>query len=316
MGATYLAVAAEHPLAARVRNVIPRWPGSSTSAAAWVRAGGNRGHGEKRPALGVEALHPITSEALPVWVANFVLMGYGTGAVMAVPAHDSRDYEFARRYGLPIKQVVFPGDALSADVSEAAFIEPGVLRNSGAFDGLSSAAAFAAIAEHLRKSGKGRRKVNYRLRDWGVSRQRYWGCPIPMLNCPRCGPVPVPEEQLPVVLPEEVEFQGVVSPIKRMPEFYQARCPACGGTAERETDTLDTFSDPRGITRVTVVRTAPSACSMIGSATGCPWINTSAAWSMPCCICSTPGFSTSSCATREWRSMRSLSRACLPKGWC
>ncbi len=242
MGATYLAVAAEHPLAARFAQRDP-------ALAGFVNECRHMGTSEveletmekKGMPLGVEALHPITGEALPVWVANFVLMGYGTGAVMAVPAHDQRDYEFARRFGLPIKQVVFPGDALSADISEAAFIEPGVLRNSGAFDGLSSAAAFAAIAECLHENGKGRRKVNYRLRDWGVSRQRYWGCPIPMLNCPRCGPVPVPEEQLPVVLPEEVEFQGVVSPIKRMPEFYQAHCPACGVTAERETDTFDTF---------------------------------------------------------------------------
>ena len=242
MGVTYLAVAAEHPLAARFAQRDPALAGFVNECRRMGTSEAELETMEKKGLpLGVEALHPITGEALPVWVANFVLMGYGTGAVMAVPAHDSRDYEFARRYGLPIRQVVFPGDALSADVSEAAFIEPGVLRNSGAFDGLSSAAAFAAIAEHLRKGGKGRRKVNFRLRDWGVSRQRYWGCPIPMLNCPRCGPVPVPEEQLPVVLPEEVEFQGVVSPIKRMPEFYQARCPACGGTAERDTDTFDTF---------------------------------------------------------------------------
>ncbi len=242
MGVTYLAVAAEHPLAARFAQRDPALAGFVNECRRMGTSEAELETMEKNGMpLGVEALHPITGEPLPVWVANFVLMGYGTGAVMAVPAHDSRDYEFARRFGLPIKQVVFPGNALSADVSEAAFIEPGVLRNSGAFDGLSSAAAFAAIAERLRKSGRGRRKVNYRLRDWGVSRQRYWGCPIPMLNCPRCGPVPVPEEQLPVVLPEEVEFQGVVSPIKRMPAFYQARCPACGVTAERETDTFDTF---------------------------------------------------------------------------
>ncbi|MFH0342480.1 MAG: leucine--tRNA ligase [Chromatiales bacterium] len=242
MGVTYLAVAAEHPLAARFAQRDPALAGFVNECRRMGTSEMELETMEKKGMpLGVEALHPITGEPLPVWVANFVLMGYGTGAVMAVPAHDSRDYEFARRFGLPIKQVVFPGNALSADVSEAAFIEPGVLRNSGAFDGLSSAAAFAAIAERLRKSDKGRRKVNYRLRDWGVSRQRYWGCPIPMLHCPRCGPVPVPEEQLPVVLPEEVEFQGVVSPIKRMPAFYQARCPACGVTAERETDTFDTF---------------------------------------------------------------------------
>jgi leucyl-tRNA synthetase len=168
-------------------------------------------------------------------------MGYGTGAVMSVPAHDQRDYEFAQKYGLSVKQVIEPVDDAECDLTKAAFTEKGRLVESAQFSGLSSAEAFNAIAEYLAENNKGEKQVNYRLRDWGVSRQRYWGTPIPIINCPECGSVPVPEQDLPVTLPEDVIVDGSGSPIKSMPEFYQCKCPKCGGDAERETDTFDTF---------------------------------------------------------------------------
>ncbi|HZW50341.1 MAG TPA: class I tRNA ligase family protein, partial [Rudaea sp.] len=223
---------------------------------------------------------------LPVWIANFVLMGYGTGALMAVPAHDERDWEFATKYDLFIKMVIVSDpvreairelgrdaasntDAMSAALGEsraidvveppaalalvrdferaiiedAAFTDYGTLVNSGEFDGLDYRGAFAAIAARIEKEGKGARKVNFRLRDWGVSRQRYWGCPIPIVYCPKCDAVPVPEDQLPVVLPENVHFMGVQSPIKADPEWRKCKCPQCGAAAERETDTFDTFME-------------------------------------------------------------------------
>ena len=244
MGVTYLAVAAEHPLAlaaAATRPELARFIEESrkteTAEAALETM-------EKRGVdTGVRARHPVTGEELPVWAANFVLLGYGEGAVMAVPAHDQRDWEFARTYSLPLKAVVYPADGSTPDLNAGAFIDKGVLRDSDEFTGLTSAQAFAAIAAHLESKNLGARRVNYRLRDWGVSRQRYWGAPIPMINCAACGPVPVPAEQLPVVLPENIEFDGVGSPIKKMPEFYRVACPRCGGDAERETDTFDTFME-------------------------------------------------------------------------
>ncbi len=188
------------------------------------------------------AKHPISGELVPVWVANFVLIDYGSGAVMSVPAHDTRDYAFAKTYHLPIKQVIFPADGSDISVDEEAFVEKGVLKNSAEFDGLSSEQAVDAIARKLESMDKGEKQTNYRLRDWGVSRQRYWGTPIPIVHCDKCGTVAVPEDQLPVILPEDVEYgDDVGSPIKKMPEFYETSCPQCGGKAERETDTFDTF---------------------------------------------------------------------------
>ena len=244
MGVTYVAVAAEHPLALAAAE-------SNPDLAAFVEECRHIGTSEaeletmekKGMALGIEVTHPITGEPVPLWTANFVLMGYGTGAVMAVPAHDQRDYEFATKYGIPIKPVIWPSDGSEVDVSECAYTDKGILRNSGPFEGLTSADAFNAIAEHLEKEGKGNKRVNFRLRDWGVSRQRYWGAPIPIINCPSCGEVPVPLEQLPVELPEDVTLDGVGSPIKKMPEFYECECPKCGAKAERETDTFDTFME-------------------------------------------------------------------------
>ncbi len=241
-GVTYMAVAAEHPLAQRAA-------AGDATIAAFIEACRKTDATEatfetiekKGLPLGIEARHPLTGEPVPVWVANFVLMGYGTGAVMAVPAHDARDWEFARKHGLPIRQVIAPADGGAIDVAEAVYTERGILVNSGAFDGLAYEAAFDALAGHFEALGTGRRKVNYRLRDWGVSRQRYWGAPIPIVYCDECGAVPVPEEQLPVVLPEDVEFTGVGSPLRDMPSFYETDCPSCGRDARRETDTFDTF---------------------------------------------------------------------------
>jgi leucyl-tRNA synthetase len=244
LGATYVAIAPEHPLAtaaaannpelasfiARVKNV--------KSAEAEMATMEKEGQ-----ASGLQAKNPLTGELLPIWIANFVLMDYGSGAVMSVPGHDQRDWEFAQKYGLPIVQVVAPGDAAECDISVAAYTDHGVLVNSGTYDGLDFAAAFDAIAGALIEKAAGRRTVNYRLRDWGVSRQRYWGCPVPMVHCDDCGVQPVPESELPVVLPTDVQFEGVSSPLKTMDSFLNTTCPKCGGKAQRETDTFDTFME-------------------------------------------------------------------------
>ncbi len=244
MGVTYLAVAAEHPLAlkaaesnAEIRAFIDDCKMMETSEAAMETM-------EKRGIdSGVKAIHPITGEQVPVWIANFVLMGYGTGAVMSVPAHDQRDFEFAQKYGIAIKQVIFAKDGGDDDCSEQAYTVKGVLKNSGAFDGLTSEQAFAAISEALEKDQKGQRKTNFRLRDWGVSRQRYWGAPIPVIYCDDCGTVPVPEQDLPVELPRDVVLDGSQSPLVAHPTFSHTTCPTCGKAARRETDTFDTFME-------------------------------------------------------------------------
>ena len=244
MGVTYLAVAAEHPLAlkaaesnAGIRTFIEECKMMETSEAAMETM-------EKRGIdSGIKALHPISGEQVPVWIANFVLMGYGTGAVMAVPAHDQRDFEFAKKYGIDIKQVIFAKDGGEDDCSEQAYTVKGVLRHSGDFNGLSSEQAFTAIAEALEKDHKGLRKINFRLRDWGVSRQRYWGAPIPVIYCDDCGTVPVPEQDLPVTLPKDVVLDGSQSPLVAHPTFSHVVCPLCGKEARRETDTFDTFME-------------------------------------------------------------------------
>jgi leucyl-tRNA synthetase len=242
MGVTYMAVAAEHPLAEKAA-------ANNAGVAAFIEECKQTDAAEatletmekKGMPLGISAIHPMTGEEVPLWVANFVLMSYGTGAVMAVPGHDERDWEFAKKHDLPIKQVIAPSDGSEIDIDEAVFIEKGVLVNSNEYDGMDFETAFNAIADWFDESGRGRRTVNYRLRDWGVSRQRYWGAPIPIIYCDDCDAVPVPEDQLPVVLPEDVEFTGVGSPLRDMPEFYETTCPKCGKAARRETDTFDTF---------------------------------------------------------------------------
>lgn len=245
MGVTYVAVAPQHPLATQAA-------ADNQAIAEFIEQQSHIKVAEADMATmeklgmdtGFKAIHPVSGDTVPVYVANFVLMAYGSGAVMAVPGHDQRDFEFARKYGLDIRQVIKPaGDDTACDLSEKAFTDKGILINSGEFDGLTSDQAFTRIEAWLHERGKGEKKVNFRLRDWGISRQRYWGSPIPIINCTKCGAVPVPEQDLPVILPEDVSFTDSGSPIKRMPEFYQTTCPRCGGEAERETDTFDTFME-------------------------------------------------------------------------
>ncbi len=244
-GATFMAIAAEHPLALEaaekdpeIAKFVDACRKTNTSEAALEKM-------EKLGCpLGIEATNPVNNESIPIWIANFVLMGYGTGAIMSVPAHDQRDWEFARKYGIEIRQVVEPADGSAIDLDAGSFVtKDGRSCNSGDLDGLEFDAAFNRISDQIEALGKGSRQVNYRLRDWGVSRQRYWGAPIPVIHCEACGMLPVPEADLPVVLPEDVEFEGIGSPIKKMDSFIQTTCPRCGGAAERETDTFDTFME-------------------------------------------------------------------------
>ncbi|ANF81045.1 leucine--tRNA ligase [Acinetobacter sp. NCu2D-2] len=247
MGVTYVAVAAEHPMALKAVENNPELQAFIEECRMGSVAEADLATAEKKGmATGLSVKHPVTGEEVPVWIANYVLMSYGSGAVMAVPSHDERDFEFANKYGLTIKQVI---DAKGADDSDFSATEwqewygskEGKLVNSGEFDGLDFQGAFDAFLAKLEPQGLANVKVQFRLRDWGVSRQRYWGCPIPMINCNTCGQVPVPEDQLPVVLPTDVVPDGSGNPLNKMPEFYETKCPCCGGDARRETDTLDTF---------------------------------------------------------------------------
>ncbi|MFJ2715092.1 leucine--tRNA ligase, partial [Pseudomonas sp. NPDC087346] len=243
MGATYVAVAAEHPLATQAAQNNPELQAFIAECKGGSVAEADVATQEKKGLpTGLFVEHPLTGEKLPVWVANYVLMHYGDGAVMAVPAHDERDFEFAHKYDLPVKSVVrtSSGDTNPAPWQDA-YGEHGTLINSGEFDGLDFAGAFDAMEVALIKKELGASRTQFRLRDWGISRQRYWGCPIPIIHCETCGDVPVPEDQLPVVLPEDVVPDGAGSPLARMPEFYECSCPKCGQPAKRETDTMDTF---------------------------------------------------------------------------
>jgi len=245
MGATYVAVAAEHPLAQRAAEGNAAIAAFIAECKAGSVAEADMATMEKKGvATGQFVIHPLTGDKLPVFVANYVLWGYGEGAVMAVPAHDERDFEFAHKYDLPI-QPVYAGEGKDYDSGQwqAWYTDKDGLTtvNSGKYDNLDFSAAFDAIVADLEATGHGARKTQFRLRDWGISRQRYWGCPIPIIHCDACGDVPVPEDQLPVVLPEDVVPDGAGSPLARMPEFYQCKCPKCGADAKRETDTMDTF---------------------------------------------------------------------------
>jgi leucyl-tRNA synthetase len=239
-GVTYLAIAAEHPWAQQVAQNTPKIQEFITQCRQGGVAEADLATQEKRGIdTGLTVVHPLTQESVPVWIANFVLMSYGEGAVMAVPAHDERDYDFANSYDLPSKSVIKPQ---ATDVTPVGpFTADGVLINSEDFSGLDSATARNKITLVLEALGCGAHSIQYRLRDWGISRQRYWGCPIPLIHCPHCGTVPVPEQDLPVILPEDVTMNGVHSPLKQNPDFCETFCPQCHHPAKRETDTLDTF---------------------------------------------------------------------------
>jgi leucyl-tRNA synthetase len=246
-GATFLAIAAEHPVALAAARANPALAdfvdecrrGSVIEADVATQE-------KKGMATGLHVLHPFTGQPLEIWVANYVVMAYGEGAVMGVPAHDERDFEFALKHRLPVTTVVRSASGAYEEVRApwiAAYAGYGVTVNSGEFSGLTYQAAVDAIAAALEKKGLGRKRVQYRLRDWGISRQRYWGCPIPIIHCSACGVVPVPDEQLPVVLPEDLVPDGSGNPLAKSPAFYECTCPRCGGPARRETDTMDTFVD-------------------------------------------------------------------------
>ncbi|MSP20939.1 MAG: leucine--tRNA ligase [Alphaproteobacteria bacterium] len=244
-GAAFLAVSPDHPLAAQAatkdtnaRAFIAECHSLGTSEEA-IEAAEKRGYD-----TGLRARHPFrTDELLSVFIANFVLMEYGTGAIFGCPAHDQRDLDFARKYGLPVRRVVAPPDGPAEPIGDTAHTGEGILVNSDFLDGLTVAQAKEEVARRIEAAGRGRREVNYRLRDWGVSRQRYWGCPIPVVHCPRCGIVPVPESELPVLLPEDARFDQSGNPLENHPTWKDTRCPQCKLAALRETDTLDTFVD-------------------------------------------------------------------------
>ncbi len=246
-GVTFMSLAPEHPLVGELTTTE-----NTAKVNAFVekvkreKAVKDPGELDKEGVFtGAYTLNPLSGDRVPVYVANFVLMGYGTEAVMAVPAHDERDFDFAREYELPIKVVINPvGDQLDPETMDGAYTGEGVMVNSGPFDGDASGEAKASITSFLAKKGVGKEDVNYRLRDWGISRQRYWGCPIPIIYCDTCGTVPVPESELPVILPEDVDFKASgVSPLETAKGFVETVCPKCGGAARRETDTMDTFVD-------------------------------------------------------------------------
>jgi leucyl-tRNA synthetase len=243
MGTTFCAVAAEHPIAAAAAKTNPALAAFIEECKRGTVVEAELAQIEKKGMpTGTFCTHPVSGEKLPVWVGNYVLMTYGEGAVMGVPAHDERDFAFALKYGLPIPQVI-DVKAFSAAKWEEWYTDHGKCINSGKYDGLDFQASVDAIAADLKAKNLGEKQVQWRLRDWGISRQRYWGCPVPIIHCPSCGDVPVPDDQLPVVLPEDCVPDGTGNPLNKRPEFVNTACPSCGKPAKRETDTMDTFVD-------------------------------------------------------------------------
>jgi leucyl-tRNA synthetase len=244
MGVTFCAVAAEHPLATRAARDNPKLASFVEECKRGSVMEADLATIEKKGMpTGISVVHPLTGAKVPVWVGNYVLMGYGEGVVMGVPGHDQRDFEFAQQYGLPIKPVIRPRQGKLELPLKAAYVEYGECFNSGKYDGLDYQQAVDAIAADLKAKGLGEKQVLWRLRDWGVSRQRYWGTPIPLIHCPGCGDVPVPDAELPVVLPEDCVPDGTGNPLAKRADFVDTQCPKCGKPAKRETDTMDTFVD-------------------------------------------------------------------------
>ncbi len=243
-GATCAILAPEHPLNEQLLDEDAK---ARAKAMVDARANQDPGDIEKEGFFtGHYAINPYSGEQVPIWIGNFVLMGYGTGAIMAVPAHDERDFEFCRKYGIPVRPVIRPvdGELAVEPGMTAAFPDYGIVENSGQWSGLSSEEARRRMAAYAEEHGFGNPAITYRIKDWGISRQRYWGTPIPVIHCPKCGVVPVPEDQLPVILPDRIEITGTGrSPLENVPEFVNVTCPVCGGAAKRETDTMDTFID-------------------------------------------------------------------------
>ncbi len=235
-GVTFMCISPEHPIAERLCE--------DKEALRRIRQLQREPEVKEGVFTGKYAINPLNGERVPIWIANFVLMEYGTGAIMSVPAHDQRDFEFATRYGIPIKVVIKPERIELSEPLKEAYEEEGVMVNSGSFSGLPSSEGKKAVANYIEQKGMGKKTVNYRLRDWGISRQRYWGTPIPIIYCDKCGIVPVPEKDLPVILPDNVNLTGKgESPLKYVDDFFKTKCPRCGADARRETDTMDTFID-------------------------------------------------------------------------
>ncbi len=301
-GATFVAVAPEHPVVAKI---LERMPRSRNRIETFAASLANKSELERTQLMektgvptGAYAINPLSREKIPIWVTNYVLAEYGTGAVMGVPAHDERDFEFAKKHGLPIAQVITTADgSLHAPLTEA-FVDDGKLIASGEYIGMKSANARRAIAARLEAMGRGKVTVNYRIRDWLVSRQRYWGTPIPMVYCERDGIVPVPDDQLPVLLPKGVAFTGQGSPLANDPGFMHTTCPRCGGRPSAIPTRWTRSSTPRGITFGTSIRATTRSRSIARRRRrGCRSTSTSAARSTRCCICSTRASSTCSWST-------------------
>ena len=280
MGVTFVAVAAEHPLATLAAKNNPKLAEFIAECKQGSVAEADLSTMEKKgQPTGIFVTHPITGEQVEVWVGNYVLMSYGDGAVMAVPAHDERDFAFAKKYNLPIKQVVDVKDektAFTTDFWQDWYADKtrGICVNSGKYNGLNFENAVNQIADDLIAKGLGERKQQFRLRDWGISRQRYWGCPIPLIYCEKCGDVVVPEQDLPVVLPENVEITGAGSPLTKMPDFYNCKCPKCGGDAKRETDTMDTFVESSWyFLRYTAMQSAKKSQQMLDETAVNYWLS-------------------------------------------